>query len=339
KTASGIVTYSYDPFNRRLTANDTRFLYQGYNEIGSISSSHTALRVLGVGNGAENSAATLFELDSETYLPIHDHLGSLVRLIKDGKTLESHVYTAFGESNTPSLSPWRFSSKRLDPETNLIYFGRRYYNPSLMRWLTCDPKGYDGGPNLYAYCLNAPLSHIDLYGLVGIGTGFDSSWFFQKVSSFGRNLIRMPGLGLELIGQHFIPIPLVRDAVEYSGHVLAGRGLTTYTPSYSRNHSKEGSLMGAKDPRGCTHHMTNGICTSYKDFMKQVEQYQRENNGVEVHYVYNGSKGLVTDLLECGAQKLGIQTDSDRAFVKHINNSVQIYGPNNKMLVSAHSQG
>lgn len=97
--------------------------------------------------------------------------------------------------------------------------------------------------------------------------------------------------------------------------------------------------MGAQDPKGRTHHLTNGICTSYEEFMKQVEQYQRDNKGVEVHYVYNGSKGLVTDLLECGAQKLGIQTDADRAFVKHINNTVQIYGPNNRMLVSAHSQG
>lgn len=338
RTSSALVTYTYDPFNRRLTANDTRFLYQGNNEIGSISSTQYTLRVLGVGNGAENSAATLFELNGETYLPVHDHLGSLVRLIKNGKTLESHVYSAFGESNTPSLSPWRFSSKRLDPETNLIYFGRRYYNSTLMRWLTCDPKGYDGGPNLYAYCLNAPLSHIDLYGLVGIGTGFDSSWFFQKISSFGRNLIRMPGLGLELIGQHFIPIPLVRDAVEYSGHVLAGRGLTSYTPSYKRDHTEVVIFGGTTDGKS-TDIRVNGINTRHNQMVEQARDIQAKNGGREVRFIYNGSKGFLTDLLECGLCKLGIMVGPEKAFVDQINEISKIYGPGHTFFVTAHSQG
>lgn len=337
-TPNGIFTYTYDPFNRRIAKNNIQYLYQGENEIGSISPEHTELRILGVGKGAENSAAILFELNGETYLPHHDHRGNLTSLIKEGEIVETHHYNAFGETNTNSLSPWLFSSKRHDEETGLYYFGRRYYNPSLHRWLTCDPKGYDGGPNLYAYCLNAPLSHIDLYGLVGIGGGFDPNW----LSSLGKlfvNLARLPGLCLEFVGQNFVPIPLIRDVVEFSGHVLAGRGVTNYTPSYSRNHTEASVLMGVQEKNNATHHLVNGIGTSYKEFMQLVQDYQKAHGGVAVYYTYNGSKGIITDLIECGMQKLGIQTTSDKAFTNQINEVAKIYGPDHTFLVSAHSQG
>jgi len=70
------------------------------------------------------------------------------------------------EKNTSQINnPWQYSSKRIDEETGLIYFGRRYYDPSLGRWLTPDPKGFIDGLNLYAYVLNDPLINSDLYGL------------------------------------------------------------------------------------------------------------------------------------------------------------------------------
>lgn len=64
-----------------------------------------------------------------------------------------------------SQNPRRCSSKRKDPETGFIYFGRRYYDPGFGRWITRDPKGYEEGVNLYAYVSNNPLSQHDLYGL------------------------------------------------------------------------------------------------------------------------------------------------------------------------------
>ena len=79
--------------------------------------------------------------------------------------LESYRYTAYGEELTNSkLSPWRFASKRVD-ETGLIFFGRRYYQPALGRWITQDPEGFKNGPNLYAYLANSPLTDCDFYGL------------------------------------------------------------------------------------------------------------------------------------------------------------------------------
>ena len=93
--------------------------------------------------------------------------------IKTGQPVETCRYTAFGEELTPhSISPWRFSSKRIEEEIGLIFFGRRYYLPTLGRWITQDPQGFDDGPNLYAYLSNCPLIRIDPYGLMG----YDSWW-------------------------------------------------------------------------------------------------------------------------------------------------------------------
>ena len=60
---------------------------------------------------------------------------------------------------------WQFSSKRIDEEIGLIFFGRRYYDSNLGRWLTQDPIGFEDGMNLYAYVKNDPLTNNDLYGL------------------------------------------------------------------------------------------------------------------------------------------------------------------------------
>ncbi|NGX61947.1 MAG: hypothetical protein K940chlam9_01438, partial [Chlamydiae bacterium] len=49
---------------------------------------------------------------------------------------ETYRYNAFGEELTSSVtSPWRFASKRYDPETGYLYFGRRYYSPTLYVYL------------------------------------------------------------------------------------------------------------------------------------------------------------------------------------------------------------
>ena len=50
-------------------------------------------------------------------------------------------------------------------ERGLIYFGQRYYDPSIGRWITPDPAGVVDGPNLYAYVHNNPLSMTDYFGL------------------------------------------------------------------------------------------------------------------------------------------------------------------------------
>ena len=182
----GTTTYQYDPFHRRLSkthqGSTTRYLYQGQNEIGSMNDRGeiTELRILSANADSEQGSSIALELYGKTYAPIHDRQGHIVCLIdaETGQPVETYRYSAFGEetifnaqgqkaTNSSVGNPWRFSSKRVDPETGWIFFGRRYYDPEIGRWTTSDPLGFTDGPNLYAYLHHNPLMGFDAYGLLG----------------------------------------------------------------------------------------------------------------------------------------------------------------------------
>ncbi len=56
---------------------------------------------------------------------------------------------------------------RYDAETQNYYVRNRYYLPTLGRWLTRDPIGYQGGINLYEYVQSSPVGNVDAEGLAG----------------------------------------------------------------------------------------------------------------------------------------------------------------------------
>ena len=108
---------------------------------------------------------SLWNFDGKAYAPIHDHNGSVRSIInpENQKTEEFYRYSAFGEEQAfdahgepleNPMNPWRFSSKRTDSKTGLVYFGHRYYHPSLGRWISKDPLQTFDGPNQYAFVHN-----------------------------------------------------------------------------------------------------------------------------------------------------------------------------------------
>jgi len=62
----------------------------------------------------------------------------------------------------------RYSGKERDA-TGLYYYGYRYYQPWLGRWLSADPAGTVDGLNLYAMVRNNPMTLVDELGLRGKG--------------------------------------------------------------------------------------------------------------------------------------------------------------------------
>ncbi|MFA0288588.1 MULTISPECIES: RHS repeat-associated core domain-containing protein, partial [Vibrio] len=60
------------------------------------------------------------------------------------------------------------STKRSDFTSGIVYFGYRFYIPSLGRWLNRDPLQEQGGINLYAYVNGDPLGYVDLDGRLGV---------------------------------------------------------------------------------------------------------------------------------------------------------------------------
>ena len=58
-----------------------------------------------------------------------------------------------------------FQGLPVDPETGLIYFRNRYYDPEMGRFVSDDPMGYADGPSMYAFELNNPANGGDPLGL------------------------------------------------------------------------------------------------------------------------------------------------------------------------------
>ncbi|MGH9316586.1 MAG: RHS repeat-associated core domain-containing protein [Thermoanaerobaculia bacterium] len=101
-----------------------------------------------------------------------DHLGSTnLVLSSSGTVLEKSDYLPFGQtlSRTGSLNQrYKFNGKERDVETGFSYYGARYYDSSMGRFLSPDPfvqDPYDGQSfNRYSYVRNNPLNRIDPTG-------------------------------------------------------------------------------------------------------------------------------------------------------------------------------
>ncbi len=60
---------------------------------------------------------------------------------------------------------FRFSTKYLEIETSLYYYGYRHYSAEFGRWINRDPIGENGGVNLYVFINNSPIANLDYLGL------------------------------------------------------------------------------------------------------------------------------------------------------------------------------
>ena len=115
-------------------------------------------------------------LESRLLYYASDQINS-TRIVTDniGTVVYSAAHEPYGgiqktwvSSYAPSL---KFSGKERDAESELDYFGARYYDRSLYRFLSTDPitsqRGYlieVNSWNLYAYCGDNPLANIDKTG-------------------------------------------------------------------------------------------------------------------------------------------------------------------------------
>ncbi len=62
-------------------------------------------------------------------------------------------------------NPYKFNGKELDTETNLYYYGARYYHPRTSVWLSVDPMAEKyAGLSPYSFCANNPIAFMDYEG-------------------------------------------------------------------------------------------------------------------------------------------------------------------------------
>jgi RHS repeat-associated protein len=133
--------------------------------------------------------------DNETEYILTDHLGSPTIITnQQGEVVEINDYKSYGSiNNTESTvdNAYKFTGKELDSETNLQYYGARYYDNIKGRFISVDPAviyqpdSFLADPqqlNSYAYARNNPVVLIDPTGNFSISVVWDS--FVDHVSSF-----------------------------------------------------------------------------------------------------------------------------------------------------------
>jgi RHS repeat-associated protein len=104
-----------------------------------------------------------------------DGNGNITSLVNSSQTLAaSYRYDPYGNliSKSGTLADanlYRFSSKELHLSSGLYYYLYRFYSPNLQRWINRDPIEEEGGMNLYEFCHNNPVQHMDSQGLDVVG--------------------------------------------------------------------------------------------------------------------------------------------------------------------------
>jgi RHS repeat-associated protein len=124
-------------------------------------------------SGARQGAGGLLFLvrGGSVFIPCCDASGNITDYLDAGGTVAAHRgYDPFGNTAAatgPMADAFHFwfSTKYLDHETSLYYYGYRFYSPGTMRWLNRDLIGEDGRPNLYAIMRNDPVNNTDYLGL------------------------------------------------------------------------------------------------------------------------------------------------------------------------------
>lgn len=191
--------YGYDAGGRRIAKKvfawisgayqlsaRTLFVYDGWNLIAELNAqaSNTVIRTYAWGldlSGSSQGAGGVGGLlvltgGSATHAPTYDGNGNVIGLVNlaTGEQQASYGHGPFGESlavfgSAAVTNPFRFSTKYTDTETDLAYYGFRYYNPQTGRWLSRDPIGEAGGVNLHGMVGNHPTMSVDDLG--------QSEWF------------------------------------------------------------------------------------------------------------------------------------------------------------------
>ncbi|MBL4770912.1 MAG: RHS repeat-associated core domain-containing protein [Planctomycetes bacterium] len=177
-------TYSYDYRGRRISKQvgadpATRFIYEGWNVIaeyvsGTLDRSYTwGMDLSGSMQGAGGVGGLLaVHIGTENYFPTYDGNGNVGEYLDASGAVAAHFeYDAFGNETVSTSSAGaptfahRFSTKPLDGETGLYYYGYRYFESMAGRWLSRDPIEEKGGVALFVFVANNGLGKVDRLGL------------------------------------------------------------------------------------------------------------------------------------------------------------------------------
>ncbi|MBI5535278.1 MAG: VCBS repeat-containing protein [Deltaproteobacteria bacterium] len=201
---------------------------------------------------------------TRVFLELGDHLGSTSVVLDKatGELVERSTAYAYGAPESDYRpgrwqsfrEDYRFTGKEDDIEVGLIYFGARYLNPLLNRWISPDPLAvHSPGTadlNLYAYVHANPLKSVDPAGLISTDDGCARSTNDRTVGLVGDP---NPDGGIWMVtGQN---IPSMQGEAEQ---------IAKYTPSTGIGENGE-----LTDHAYGVHRKTGGVTPQLERIVKQ----------------------------------------------------------------------
>ena len=196
--SNSINQFTYNYSGQRIAKKDNSltktYLYDGSSSLMETDGKGVVTSRYVNGGLGQGALYAMSDTNQYTYF-MKDALGSIAQLTNTiGDMVESYSYDVYGALKAKTTIDDRgirlsFSGKTLDKESNLTYFGARYYNAETGRFINAD--SYTHGPddervftnnfdyarmisavvvanpvisNVFAYVINSPTNHVDLDG-------------------------------------------------------------------------------------------------------------------------------------------------------------------------------
>ena len=234
-TAYNGVTFAYDGLGRRYQKGNLCFTYG--------SESDLVYQSNGMEFVYDHEGVSGLKYGGNLYAYRKNAQGDIITILDNtGNVVVNYTYNAWGEhkvlnpdgtENTAAdfignLNPFRYRSYYYDTETGLYYLKTRYYDPETGRFLNADDISYldphtINGLNLYAYCGNNPVMHVDPNGTNFWKNLFGVFLVITLVSIIVASAIITGGSSLIAIGVGFGVGASVNLISQGIGNILSGK--------------------------------------------------------------------------------------------------------------------
>ena len=226
-----VAEYAYDAFwrrvGRRAGGAEHRTLYDDWNPVReSVSTGagtaacdyHWGKDLSGSLQGAGGVGGLLAVRRADgLFLPSYDNLGNVVAYADvAGSVVAAYAYDAFGRTASASgplaaTFAHGFSTKPLDRETGLHYYGYRFYASGMGRWMNRDPINEIDGVDLFQFISNRCGYWVDSVGLASFQWGASCACIIRS-QSYYTSIFSVP------LGQENGGLPNGIEQLDYIGH-------------------------------------------------------------------------------------------------------------------------